>query len=75
MSTTVHVVQSFTVAKGALTPDPQRTFKSADEAVSAAKRLAMKKDGVLAFTAAVNARTGHADETTILFLAGQLPTH
>ena len=74
MSTTVHVVQSFTLAKGALKPDPQRMFQSADEAISAAKRLAMRKDDVVAFSAAVHGEANATSVTTVLFLAGQLPT-
>ena len=61
MSTTVHVVQSFTLAKGALKPDPQRMFQSADEAISAAKRLAMRKDGVVA-PASARGKSGEADQ-------------
>ena len=73
MSTVLYVVQSFKRDRNRLTLDQERNFKTEAEAVAAAKRLAITKAGVVAFSAAADVRAGIYGEPKILFSAGQLP--
>jgi hypothetical protein len=73
MSVTLYVVQSFKLEKNRLTLEQERNFKTEAEAVTAAKRLAITKAGVVAFSAAVDVRADSYGDPKILFRAGQLP--
>ena len=70
---TLYVVQTFKLEKNRLRLDQERNFKTETEAVTAAKRLATIKDGVVVFSAAVDVRADSYGDPKILFRAGQLP--
>lgn len=71
----VYVVQSFNAGKGdTLKADGPIACKSAAGALRTAERLAITKQGVVAFSSAGDAETGDYDEEpTIFFRKGSLP--
>ena len=73
MRATLYVVQSFRLDKDRLKLDQERSFKTEAEAVTAAKRLATTKAGVVAFSTAVDVKADIYGDPKILFCAGRLP--
>ena len=73
MPATLYVVQSFKLDKNHLKLDQERNFRTEAEAVTAAKRLAITKAGVVAYSAAVDVKAAIYGDPKILFCAGRLP--
>jgi hypothetical protein len=73
MPATLHVVQSFKLNKNHLKLDQERSFRTEAEAVTVAKRLAITKAGVMAYSAAVDVKADIYGDPKILFCAGRLP--
>ncbi len=72
---TVYIVQAFNLSKGKnLKPDTPIVCKSSAGAVRTAKRLALTKLGVVAFSSTGDPEMGEYDEEpTVFFRNGEIP--
>jgi hypothetical protein len=72
---TTYIVQAFSNGKGAnLKAETPIACKSPTGAVRTAERLALSKQGVVAFSSTGDSETGDYDnEPTVFFRAGRLP--
>jgi hypothetical protein len=72
---TTYIVQAFSNGKGAnLKAETPIACKSPTGAVRTAERLALSKQGVVAFSSTGDPETGdYDDEPTVFFRAGRLP--
>lgn len=67
------VVQAFTKKGRKLAPDQPSNYRDAERAIEAARRLAARRDGVVAYSIEVDPEVDYWGEPEILFKLGDLP--